>query len=677
MTVYVRGSNPVWLFADLTGHLFDDTFYMFVLENEIPYIPATVYHTVSGIPWSNPIQFYANGTLPVDIFWDPSVVYRLEFRQGPTQSDPLIYLVENYSPGSSGTTPVNTAAIATDNQITNPQFSIISFNSPYTLTATDPDPIEIAPGWFLNLAGTGTVTLERVALTSTLDNATNAPYALHITLSGTWTGTPYLSQRFNQNGMLWSTFNEPRYVSNSITARVQGASLNISAQLYDSMGTPLTTVLASTVINNTFNEYVDHGLMPSTSNTDIPPDAWIEYRLFLPTTVDIYVTSFQLVTSNSINNFNYIQDTIERQQDYTFHYYRESLLRQPKQSLLTGWNFANNPWQFRTTSQTNLATFGYTADQTVVIQQAYVASATGNNISVGQATVAQNYGFKVQAVTANNQFALLQYIDPRDARGYWGKTLSSLVQLIALRQNTGINLGIKMRLIYRSSLPPSLAQTQPIASWTALGEPVFAAGWTSILPENDPVYHLGNGSSTLYFDSFVLPESDNANMTLAVLIYTVDDMIESGTPDYIVFNKINLVQNDFAIDSSGLTFEEDLKRCQYHYCKSFLYSVVPAVGAGLAGASIGIQVSPAGTPSAYGPIVRFPAQMRATPTITLYNPSNSNNTIRDISSSQDWNAPVSSDISALGFYTLGDTPGISNAGNGSAVHWAANARLGS
>lgn len=569
MTVYVRGSNPVWLFADLTGHLFDDTFYMFVLENQIPYAPATVYHTISGIPWTNPIQFLANGTLHVDIFWDPDVVYRLEFRQGPTQSDPLIYEVDNYSPGGNGDTPIDTTAIATDNQITNPQFSIINFSSAYTLTATNPDPIEVAPGWFLNLTGTGTVVLERLAITSTLSNPTNAPYALRITLSGTWTGTPYLSQRFNQNGMLWSTFTEPRYVSSSVTARIQGAPQNISAQLYDSMGTPLTTVLASIPVTDTFNEYVDHGLMPATTNTDTPPTAWIEYRLFLPTTVDIYLTSFQLVTSNSINNFQYIQDTIERQQDYTFHYYRDSLLRQQKESVLTGWDFGLNPWQAYPVTATNLATFGYTADQTIVIQQAYVAGAVGNNISTARGAVTDNYGFKVAAVTANNQFAMVQYIDPATIRAGWGKVFSSLVKIVAQIQNPALTLRMKMKLIYRTTLPSALSQTEPVASWAASGEPVFAAGWTALSAENDPVYMIVNGANTLLFEGFSLPASSAAAMTLGIVLYTEDSMLSSGTPDNIVFNKVSLVQNDFAIEVPSLTFDETLKRCQYYYETSF------------------------------------------------------------------------------------------------------------
>lgn len=623
MAIYVRGSNPIWLLADLTGHLFDDTFYMFVLENTLPYVPSTVYHTVSGIPWTQPIQFLANGTLPIDIFWDPNLIYRLEFRKGPTQTDPLIYEVNNYSPSGNGLIP-DTGSVVTDNQITNSQFSLLSFNSPYVQTnITNPDPIEVAPGWFLNLTGTGNVRLERASLSASLANPTNAPYALRITLSGDWTGTPYLSQRFNENGMLWSTFVQPRYVSNSITARVQGASQSILAQMYDSMGMPLTTVLSSTPLTNTFVEYVDHGLMPATSNTDVPPDAWVEYRLFLPTAIDLYISSIQLVSSNTEIDFQYIQDTIQRQQDFTFHYYRDSLLRQQKECLLSGWDFGLNPWQSHTTATTNLATFGYVCDQTIAIQQAYVASASGNNISTERASAAENYGLKVTAVTDTNQFALVQYIDAATIRNDWGKKLSSMLQLSAQLQNP--DLVLKMKLIYRATLAPALSQSEPIASWTAAGEPVFSAGWTALSAINDPSYTLVNGANTLIFEGFELPASTDAAMMLGIVIYTVDSMVETGTADNIIFEKCSLVQNDFAIDTPSLTFDETLRRCQFYYETSYNPYSPPGTNTGSSGAGFmalmdTLQVGGDSHVSNSPFRLSFSTLKRiANPTITLYN----------------------------------------------------------
>ena len=125
MALAVRGFNPIWFEVDLTAHPFDDTFYLFTLQNTIPYQPQTVWHDQNmNSPWTDPIQFLANGTLPIDIFFDPSLIYRLEFRQGPTQNDPLIYEVDNYQVnGSGGITPPSAISFNSENQITNPPVS--------------------------------------------------------------------------------------------------------------------------------------------------------------------------------------------------------------------------------------------------------------------------------------------------------------------------------------------------------------------------------------------------------------------------------------------------------------------------------------------------------------------------------------------------------------------------
>ena len=229
MTDFVRSFNPVWSFVDLDGKQCDDTFYLWVLENQIPYIPAPVYHTSTGTPWTDPIQLLANGTLPIDVYWDPTIVYRLELRQAvginpPSQSDPLIYLIENYIPDGVGQNePTTVDDTLTENQITNGQFSIVNFVQPYVLSAaSNPPPIAIGPGWFLDLAGTGNVTITQVPLSDALPNPTNAPYALRIEVGGGWTSLPVLRQTFEQNGMLWAGKN----VSVSFTALISGASQN-------------------------------------------------------------------------------------------------------------------------------------------------------------------------------------------------------------------------------------------------------------------------------------------------------------------------------------------------------------------------------------------------------------------------------------------------------------------
>lgn len=676
MAIGIRGFNPIWFEVDLQAHPFDDNFWFYVLENTIPYLPETVYHDADlTIPWTNPIRFLANGTLPVDIFFDPNKVYRLEFRQNlgllpPSQNDPLIYEVNDYVPGSSGVTPTPTVSLTSENEVTNGQFAVINFSSPFTTTTAGT--YEIAPGWFLDLGGSGTATITQVPLTSTTSDRSNAPYALHLVLSGWTSDSVKLRQRFQQNGVLWSN----KFVATAITARSGSLGFpTLVVNLVDSMSTVLANLLTVPSVNGTFNEYTGHALIPASTNTDIPPAAYIEYQILLPSNLDIYLTSIQVTVSDSEAEPTYIQDTVDRQIDHTFHYYKDSLLREQKESILTGWDFGLNPWQFYTTAVTNAATNKYTADQTALIQQAYVASAAGNNISTSQGTVGQNYGFVVTAVTATNQFGILQYIDPSTIRTGWGHTFSSLVKLTATLQTA--TLGVKMRVIHRTSIPSSISQTEPVATWAANGEPVFAAGWTFISPRNDPVYILTNGANSLAFEGISLPASTNANMTLGVMIYTTGSMIQTGTADKIIFNSASFVKNDFAIEVPSLTFDETLRRCEFYFRKSFLVGTVPTTNAGVnTGESWSTQGNVAITPNTWGPFIRFADPMRDTPSVTLYNPANTNAEIRDEDTGSDWSATAVVNVNTQGFNITGTPPGGSAVGDLTGIHWVANAVIG-
>lgn len=312
----IRGANPIWSEVDLQGNLFDDTFYLFVLENTIPYIPAPVYHDPDlNVAWTNPIRFLANGTLPVDIYFEADKVYRLEFRQGPTQQDPLIYEVNNYVAGPGGSVPVDTVAMQSSNQVTNPQFSLISLQNPTTISGTNPDPIEIAPGWTLLVSGTGSVTITRVALNNSNINPSNAPYAIQLTMSGWTADSVMLRQRFEQNGMLWSG----KIVSTTLTARLQGAPQSVFADLIDSNNAVLGTVLPATTINDAWNEFTGYAELPETTNPNTPPAAYVDYLLHIPSNIDIYLTSFQLVVQDLPIEPSFEQDSINRQIDHTYN----------------------------------------------------------------------------------------------------------------------------------------------------------------------------------------------------------------------------------------------------------------------------------------------------------------------------------------------------------------------
>lgn len=683
---FVRGINPVWLFADLTAHLFDDTFYMFVLQNDLPYNFATVYHTSTGTPWTNPIRFFANGTLPIDIYFDPGtdanpVFYRLEFRQGPTQADPLIYLVQNYSPiGASGSTPITSVATVTTNQVTNPQFALINFQSPLTILTAGT--YEIAPGWFLDLTGTGTATVEQTPLNSTagLINPTNAPYALHLVLAG-WDGAT-LRQRFQQNGMLWtSSTGVTRYVASSLTAKINGVSQTVFADLVDSMGAPLGNVLRSTVISTAWTEYVDNLTMPITTDTDTPPAAYIDYRLHFeqPGNANLFVTSIQLVSTNIALNFPYFQDSVDRQIDQTFHYYKEPLAQKPIPSYTLGWDFPYNPTQF---FGNNIPANGdaganksyYICDQTILFQT------VGN---VMTETITQPGGLTL-STSSNTSFALIQYLDASTANEILlGRIAAQIKGYILNGAQNQIHGNISLWWTDGSipTIPSSL-----VTSVSSSGVPTISGTWTEvprgnlgnasfILPSGtDPVIFNQQGQ-VFSFNEWDARGSIGSAPTAFAIVVAFENLVAGSQA---VIRYCSLMSGDISTPPAPLNAAEILQALQYYYRSSFLYGTPPGDNAGLnTGETYGSQAKGTAAANTPGPIIRFDQYMRAVPLITLFNPSaGTAGRIYDVTTATTWSASSVSSHSENGFVTLGTTDAGSTIGNQSSVHWTADARLG-
>lgn len=577
---FVRSYNPIWNFRDLTGLPLDDTYYAFFLENVLPYAPQAPFRDLNGTAvWTGGIvQFSAAGTLPDNLYFDDSLVYRIEIRQGNMSSDPLIWLIENYVPASAGggTSPTATN-IVSSNQITNPEFVDRFFTDGYT---TSDNLVEIAPGWQFVGTGGGTVTFNLVDLSGASNVPLQPAFALRITTSGK--STAVLRQRIDNNGALFQTGGSANSAIGTSLLAIDnlGGSPILSVDYLDSNGT-LINLINSTYTGAWDNKLNSVPLPNSSPNPDLNSVAYVDIDISLPGTGDVSVSAVQIVKQivPDTTNLQYQGQTPARQRDHTWHYYRNSVLTMPKNDILSGWNFAQNPWQFRSvTSATLTSQTAYTADQTIVHQQT-----SANNIAIGQAPTAERNGFQVTAVTANNRFALIQYIDAATIRPYWNYFVSSLVRARIFTTH-GSNIRFKMRLISRTSFPPTIGATEPIASWSGSNDPVFSAGWSEILPKNDPVYTLPNAYDptqgaqafpAFSFDGFQLPVNGASGQTLGIVIYTLDPMVQTGTADRIVFDRISLVPNDFAIDATPLTFDETLRRCQFYYEKSYRLDDLP------------------------------------------------------------------------------------------------------
>lgn len=670
---------------NLTGETLDDTYFAFFLFNTLPYLPQTVYQDPNGlIPWANPIEFQPSGGLPNNLYFPDGAVYRIEIRQGNNQSlSPLIWLVENYAPGGTGD-ETQDQLLTASNIITNPQFADVYFKDSLTLTTAGT--YDIAPGWKLILTGTGSTTVTQTAEAgSPAEQFGNPPYYLTLNNSG-WNAVQ-LVQQLDNNGAIFGGGAIAAYFLASAT----GSPQTVTVAYAPSTGSG-QNIVSTTVVTGGFNQYGSAIDLPDSTNTDEGLNAHVQIQFNMSGNSQLSFTNIQVVgqSSNlsditkfpatpSANNIGitpvFQEIPYERIVDQEFHVYRDSIIDEPKESLLAGWNFANNPWQFTTTASTNVATNKYTADQTVVIQQAYVTSATGNNVAVGRDTAANNYGFQVKAVTANNQFALLQYIDPTTIRGYWGGLVSCLVKAF-ITTGHATTVRFKMRLIYKSGLPNTIAQHDPINTWTAGGDPVAAAGYTLVAPPLDQSYTLSSATPTQFsFDGIQLPASDNDNMTLGLLVYTIDNMNQAATEDTITFDDISLIPNEFAMPTQSETFDDTLRRCQYYFEKSYNISTLPGTATNTIGVS-NTLTSDAVQTEMTGMDRAFKVTKRKTPLTTWYNPnSGASGTLYNVTDTADTSAVSSTKYT--GQFNTG-YPAITAPGDLKVIigHWTAGARIG-
>lgn len=578
---FSRAANPIWYFPDLEGLPLNDEYFIFFLTNVFPYVPQAVFHDVDGtIPWNNPLEFFPNGTLPDNLYFNDSEVYRLEIRHGNTQADPLIYEINDFVPGSSISPTPGVVAGFGENQATMSQFSEVLFTTPLSITVAGT--YHVAAGWDLVLTGTGTGTITQVPIAGNQDFVNNPTFALGLNLNG-WS-TANLVQRFNNNGGIWSSTLlsavpfQDGYISMSITAQAVTTVYNPISFIYKpSTGTSQPIGTAGTINTGSYQVYNQTQLLIPSDNSDTSDVAYVDMVIQLKGTGNILISNVQIVgqevptgTTPAPISPPYQQESNERAIDHLFHYYRNSIILQAKDSLLTGWNFPLNPFQFITqTVTTAAAQTQYICDQTILHQEA------ASQIATGVATNADRFGLKVQAVTAatTTRFALIQYIDNSTTNPYWSYKLSALVKL-RFNSTHSTTVRFKMLLLYRTiGAPPAISASEPIAGWSGTDLSI-AAGWTVVKPLNDPIYTASNsaaGADLDYaFNSFQLPTASSNTMYMAAVFYTVDQMNSSaGTEDYFVVDKISLVNNDFAINTQPQTFDDSLGQCQFYYEKSY------------------------------------------------------------------------------------------------------------
>lgn len=630
MASFVRGANPIWYLPDLTGEPLNDEYYISYLTNVFPYVPQLVYRDNQGlVPWMNPIEFLPNGTLPDNIYFDDSLVYRLEIRHGNTQNDQLIYEINDFVAATAETPPTD-ASSAQENQISNPQFAFVNFDivpgsgvSTPTLSISASGTYNIAPGWDLVLTGSGTCTVTQLIFSGDENTTTitTPPYAIRINTNG-WT-TAVLQQTFNGLGAIWSN----TFVSMSILARSDNDIANQISLIYspNSPGTPQIITEQPLATGDSYE--IIQGIIPLPTSTDttLNPSAFVSMQIVLPDTGVVDISDVQVMGQTQeipVDFASTPDEPLERQVDHLFHYYQPGLNYKPIKSYLTGWDFPLNPTQELgptvAASAIGANKSKYVWDQTIIFQSAN----SGVGVTAGSA------GELVLTAAAATRTAIIQYLGPTPARKILNEPISSL---ISAKCSATLGLAGTISLWYTKdvSLPAIGSNNSIVLTLDANGKPAtFNGTWFEVPRENGQNANFTiMPSSTTNFNDYGFSGWDMegvADVNLATYFAIVVGFAPMSMNDTVSINAVSLVPGTVPTRPAPQTTEEVLLECQYYYLKTFPQGTAPGQNVTDAGA-LAFRVAIQAAAHQDGLLWQFPVAMRlTTPNFTSYS-TNANN----------------------------------------------------
>jgi hypothetical protein len=238
-----------------------------------------------------------------------------------------------------------------------------------------------------------------------------------------------------------------------------------------------------------------------------------------------------------------------------------------RQALING---AFDVWQRGTSFTPNDDT--YTADRWTLLTETNGAWTIARNTDVPDGFT---YSAKLSNVIANNQVALVQFIENINAKKFQNKKVS----LSFYAKTIGNEIAnLRAAVLSWTGTADSLT-SDVIATWAQDGNnPTWATNWTM---ENTPT----NLALTSSYQQFKIENIniDTTGMTnLAVVIWVDDGTITSGDDFYITGIQLNV--GEVALPFQPKSFDEELRACLRYYEKSFPYQTAPANNAGYQGA---------------------------------------------------------------------------------------------
>lgn len=520
----------------------------------------------------------------------------------------------------------------TANELSNPQFVEVLFDPLVGLTfsVTGSGTVSpIAPDWDIVTNGSGSITVNQVAITDTTA-ISNPPYVLDITSSGI-TSPLVLRQRI---------VNSPRLLANGIVAGY------LVASSQDSVAHPLTLsyvpsnsptgssyqiATGSSVASGVFTPVFGSVAISGVLNTDSAITGYIDIQLTIPTGAHVQVSSFQLVGVPSLQDQPaFIQLSTPRQIDQLFHYWKPKLEYKPIPSYTIGWDFRFNPTQ-ALGSSVSAAALGanmsrYIADQTIAFEAVSNVLSYTFNTSSGL----------IIASSSSSQCAIIQYLNAASA-----KKLLSNSMCVHFRAGTSSGtIGATVNLYWTTDA--SLPVLTSASGTTATGNSLVSA-MTAGVPTIGHGTWIKVGRGDLGDAAITIPDRtadfsisgwqpDGTGATDATFFAIVIGFSAIVSPQAVGINHCSLCSGDIPTPPAPLSSSQTLQALRAYYEMSYNIGDIPGNTISPVGYSITApQCASAngGTLTGYAATFSFNYSVtkRASPHVVFFNGSNTVNVI--------------------------------------------------
>ena len=307
---------------------------------------------------------------------------------------------------------------------------------------------------------------------------------------------------------------------------------------------------------------------------------------------------------------------------------------------------------------------GANDDDTYNLDRWYVLSDGNDAVDITQTTTVPTgakYSIGLDVETVNKKFGIAQIIENVNCYDAIGGNVTLSFQA-KVSATTKLD-NVKCAVIAWSGTADSVT-SDIISAWGAEGtNPTLIANATY---ENTPA----NLNVTTSWATYSVTANVDTASTANIIVFIWSDVTDTTAGDFLHITNAQLEVGSTATPFERRLYNQELANCQRYFSMSFAQGTAPAQNAGTTGA-ITAEGQAASSPAyAYAP---FKTTMRATPTITTYNPSAANANWRNTTAGSDINVVVSNTGDAGTF--IGSNTQVLNQYAICAIHYSATAEL--